>query len=560
MMLTTASRVKAAKRYARNGQYPEAAVIAEKIRYSKVSSIHELSALASIFLRVKQYDEAKAVYLEMYSRAKTHKVMVGLIDLCLKTQEPKQAEKFLREFRRMEPENPERLVFRYRVDCMLGKSNEYLLKSLTKLKEEDYTDIWALELAKIYFKENDMAACAKECRDILLWFPDSEVAPKAKVLLGACEDVFEAAGEEPQEAAAPEAADALQEGTASGASVDVVEITNSEPLQSSETEIEKEAEAEKEAELALEASIADAVAGLLDGEEAAASEPQPSEPVLYDRIIYDDDDEEEDEYVIRDYFVESEEEPRTEEPLQPEATEEEAALKAEAQTGAMEEEPLPVIELPVIGVPMEGQETEAEDGAEVLTEKETENKTKTPSVEESVEQKPYEEELSVEEPAERKPYEEKLAEEAPAGQKPYEKKPSVEAPAEQKPYEEKPSGEKFAELNSVEKTLAEEPVEEEPVEKKPADGAVPDLSQIRVDELVFDADSSTWETPDDGLLPEENPEKWMQEVNITNTEPEKPKETKAASERELTEAALAAMFREDDVAIERALYDLLKKD
>ncbi len=529
MMLTTASRVKAAKRYARNGQYPEAAVIAEKIRYSKVSSIHELSALASIFLRVKQYDEAKAVYLEMYSRAKTHKVMVGLIDLCLKTQEPKQAEKFLREFRRMEPENPERLVFRYRVDCMLGKSNEYLLKSLTKLKEEDYTDIWALELAKIYFKENDMAACAKECRDILLWFPDSEVAPKAKVLLGACEDVFEAVGEESEEAAAPEAADASQEGTASGASVDVVEITNPEPSQSSETETEKEAEAEKEAdaekeaELALEASIADAVAGLLDGEEAVASEPQPKEPVLYDRIIYDDDDdedEEEDEYVIRDYFVESEEEPRTEEPLQPETAEEEAVQTAEAPTGPMEEEPLPVIELPVIGVPMEEPETEAEDGAE----------------EEPAERMPYKEELTEEEPAERMPYKEELTEEEPAERMPYKEELAEEEPAERKPYE------------------------EEPAEEESTEGAVPDLSKIRVDELVFDADSSTWETPDDGLLPEENPEEWMQEVTITDTEPEKPKEAKETSERELTEAALAAMFREDDVAIERALYDLLKKD
>ncbi|MDO4317417.1 MAG: hypothetical protein Q4C48_04320, partial [Lachnospiraceae bacterium] len=341
MMLTTASKVNAAKRYARNGQYPEAAVIAEKIRFSKVSSIHELSALASIFLRVKQYDEAKAVYLEMYSRAKTHKVMVGLIDLCLKTQEPKLAEKYLREFRKMEPENPERLVFRYRVDCMLGKSNEYLLKSLTKLKEEDYTDIWALELAKIYFKENDMVACAKECRDILLWFPDSEVVPKAKVLLGACEDVFEEAEAEPEEAAELDAADALQDRAPSGASVDVVEITNSE---SSGSEAPRDYEAETE--LALEASIADAIAGMMDGDEeeyAAEQEsavgaqtiPTPA-PVLYDRILYDDDedDDDEEEYVIRDYFVENAE------PLPPEDAAEapQAMNEAPAETDAARQE------------------------------------------------------------------------------------------------------------------------------------------------------------------------------------------------------------------------------
>ncbi len=270
MMLTTASKVSAAKRFARNGQYAEAAAIVEKIRLAKVSSVHELSTLASILLRLKRYEEAKKIYLEMYSRAKTHKVMVGLIDLCLKTQEPKQAERFLREFRKMEPENPERLVFRYRVDCMLGKSNEYLLKSLTKLKEEDYTDIWALELAKVYFKENDMVACAKECRDILLWFPDSEVVPKAKVLLGACEDVFEE-----NEAQMPEEPEAAKQ-TAAANSVEVVEITNPKTADLSEEKNEPVVTPEK---------------------------------IEYDRILFDDDDDDDDddEYVIRDYFVSPEE-------------------------------------------------------------------------------------------------------------------------------------------------------------------------------------------------------------------------------------------------------------
>ncbi len=239
MMLTTSSKVNAAKKLAASGRYEEAVEIADKISYEKVSSIHELTAIANIYLHTKQYEDAKTVYIEMYHRAKTHRVMVGLIDLCLKTQEPKQAEHYIREFRKLEPENPERLVFRYRVDVMLGKSNEYLLKSLTKLKDEDYSDIWGLELAKIYFKEGDLAACVKECRDILLWFPDSDLLPKVKILLNACEDVLE------------------QEPGDESRSVEVVEITTAEKAIPTGT---------------------------------------------YDRIIYDDDDDDEDDYVIRGYF------------------------------------------------------------------------------------------------------------------------------------------------------------------------------------------------------------------------------------------------------------------
>ncbi len=189
MMLTTTSKVNAVKKYAREKDYKNAAGIAEKINLQKVQSKHDLAAIADVYLKLGRFEEAKEVYTELYTRHKSHKVMTGLIELCLKTKDPKQAEVYVREFRKMEPDNPERLIYRYRVDCMLGKSPEYLIRSLSKLKEEEYTDIWALELAKAYYKAGEILACSAECRSILQWFGDSEVAPKAKVLLDACEDV-----------------------------------------------------------------------------------------------------------------------------------------------------------------------------------------------------------------------------------------------------------------------------------------------------------------------------------------------------------------------------------
>ncbi len=189
MMLTTTSKVNAVKKYAREKDYKNAAGIAEKINLPKVQSKHDLAAIADVYLKLGRYEDAKEVYTELYARHKSHKVVTGLIELCLKTKDPKQAEVYVREFRKMEPDNPERLIYRYRVDSMLGKSPEYLVRSLSKLKEEEYTDIWALELAKAYYKAGEILACSAECRSILQWFPASEVAPKAKVLLDACEDV-----------------------------------------------------------------------------------------------------------------------------------------------------------------------------------------------------------------------------------------------------------------------------------------------------------------------------------------------------------------------------------
>ena len=186
MLLTTTSKINAIKEFMRAGDYDSAVQIAEKVNPERVNSVRDLMTIANAYLKKHRYDDAKVVYVEMHNHATTHKVMVGLIELCLKTNCPEEAEVYIREFRKLEPTNPERLIYRYRVDVMLEKGPEYLVKSLSKLKDEDYSDVWGLELAKTYYKMEDYQNCAQECKDLLLWFSGTEAAAKAHILLTAC--------------------------------------------------------------------------------------------------------------------------------------------------------------------------------------------------------------------------------------------------------------------------------------------------------------------------------------------------------------------------------------
>lgn len=186
MLLTISSKINAIKEFMKAGDYDAAVDIADKINPERVGSVRDLMTVANAYLKKHRYEDAKLVYIEMYSHAATHKVLVGLIELCLKTNSPEEADEYIREFRKLEPENPERLIYRYRVDVMLGKGPEYLVRSLSKLKDEDYSDVWGLELAKAYYKMEDYQKCAQECKDILLWFAGTDSAAKAHVLLGAC--------------------------------------------------------------------------------------------------------------------------------------------------------------------------------------------------------------------------------------------------------------------------------------------------------------------------------------------------------------------------------------
>ncbi|MBO4696919.1 MAG: hypothetical protein J5643_06545 [Lachnospiraceae bacterium] len=273
MLLTTTSKINALKEFMKDGDYDAAVEVAEKIKPEKVSSVRDLTTIANAFLKKKRYEDAKDIYIEMHNHAQTHKVLVGLIELCLKTNSPEEAEIYIREFRKLEPDNPERLIYRYRVDVMLGKGPEYLVRSLSKLKDEDYSETWGLELAKAYYKMEEYDKCAQECKDILLWFAGTDAASKAHVLLNACAEKGAKVSMPAPKAKVQEPAPAVEE-----------------PVQEEPAEEESE-EKEDEGFFDLSAAIGEVVTETIE-EDAKAEEETPAEEVPYDLGAFADTEEE----------------------------------------------------------------------------------------------------------------------------------------------------------------------------------------------------------------------------------------------------------------------------
>ena len=70
------------------------------------------------------------------------------------------------------PQDSYRFIFRYRIDKLKNEPYEVLIESLEELKEYDYIEKWAYELAKLYHKAGKKDKCVRECSDIILWFGD----------------------------------------------------------------------------------------------------------------------------------------------------------------------------------------------------------------------------------------------------------------------------------------------------------------------------------------------------------------------------------------------------
>lgn len=186
MRFFTASRLNKMKNCFRNGDYDKALVLADKISPAEIRTAYDLSMMADIYMAAKRYGAARRVFAEMYKRNKTVRVCKQLIALNIKLKSVKQAIIYLKELGELDNEDYERFIFQYQIGKMLGQPDEYLIECLKKVREADYIDKWALELAKLFYKAGRTNECIKECQNIKLWFPDTEFSYGAELLLGAC--------------------------------------------------------------------------------------------------------------------------------------------------------------------------------------------------------------------------------------------------------------------------------------------------------------------------------------------------------------------------------------
>lgn len=100
----------------------------------------------------------------------------------VKEEDLTSAEETYREFCEIAPTDSDRFVLRYLLDKAEKKPLEDQMRSLLRLKEIEYTEEWAYELAKIYHKLGRDEDCVRECKDIVLWFGSGEIVEKAKML------------------------------------------------------------------------------------------------------------------------------------------------------------------------------------------------------------------------------------------------------------------------------------------------------------------------------------------------------------------------------------------
>ncbi|ABX44230.1 tetratricopeptide repeat protein [Lachnoclostridium phytofermentans] len=171
------------KKYLEQGQLKEAYDLAENVDIKKLKSISDLGVIAECYFQNKKYVEAKELFEQIYDTVRTRRVLAQIVHLSIKLKDIIEANYYLEEFIKIAPDDFYQYIFRYSIDKLMKKPIDVLIADLEKLKEVEYIECWAYELAKLYYKSGNEAACRKECEKIILWFGNGEYVDRAKALL-----------------------------------------------------------------------------------------------------------------------------------------------------------------------------------------------------------------------------------------------------------------------------------------------------------------------------------------------------------------------------------------
>lgn len=165
------------------GEYVQAAEIADTIDWRRVKSVMMLCTISDLYKINRRYEDARDMLLLAYERRPGGRtICYSLCELSIKMEEFVQAVEYYKEFVQIAPKDTGRYILQYKLYEAQDVSLEERIEVLEELKKRDYREKWAYELAYLYHRVGLATRCVEECDELILWFGEGKYVIKAMEL------------------------------------------------------------------------------------------------------------------------------------------------------------------------------------------------------------------------------------------------------------------------------------------------------------------------------------------------------------------------------------------
>ena len=165
------------------GEYQQAADIADSIDWRRVKSVMMLCTISDLYKINRRYEDSRDILLLAYDRHPGGRTIVySLCELSIKLEDYVMAIEYYKEFVQIAPKDTGRYILQYKLYQAQDVSLEERIAVLEELKAKDYREKWAYELAYLYHRVGLATKCVEECDELILWFGEGKYVVKAMEL------------------------------------------------------------------------------------------------------------------------------------------------------------------------------------------------------------------------------------------------------------------------------------------------------------------------------------------------------------------------------------------
>lgn len=162
------------------GNYHMSEELADSINWKRVRNANSLIKAGEVYETAERYDDAKEMFLLAYERSPIGRTIVyRLAELAIHVGNYDEAMEYYEEFVEMAPNDSLKFVLKYKIYKAKGESLAEQIQILEDLKEQEYIEEWAYELAYLYHQAGMSEKCVEACDELILWFGDGAYVEKA---------------------------------------------------------------------------------------------------------------------------------------------------------------------------------------------------------------------------------------------------------------------------------------------------------------------------------------------------------------------------------------------
>lgn len=162
------------------GNYHMAEELADSINWKRVRNANSLIKAGEVYETAERYEDAKEMFLLAYERSPIGRTIVyRLAELAIHVGNYDEAMEYYEEFVEMAPNDSLKFVLKYKIYKAKGASLAEQIQILEDLKEQEYIEEWAYELAYLYHQAGMSEKCVEACDELILWFGDGAYVEKA---------------------------------------------------------------------------------------------------------------------------------------------------------------------------------------------------------------------------------------------------------------------------------------------------------------------------------------------------------------------------------------------